>query len=320
MAGVTDTPSRYIAQLFEPGLVVSEMIASSQKDKYYFEKSVKACLQSKKNETNICPTAIQIAGHEIEWMSYAAQVIEFEGGDLIDINMGCPAKKIVGRLSGSALMKEPTHALRMIDSIVKSTTRPVTLKMRLGWDIDSINAPMIAKSAEETGVQMITIHARTRNQFFKGKPDWKSVKAVKDVVSIPIIINGDIIDTKSATEALQQSNADGIMVGRGAIGKPWLLKELSKSLYCNSEKNMGCEVQLYKLVILHLSLILSHYGRVTGLKMFRKHLVKYLSILRLKPNDQYRFMTEESIERLKRMIRHNFNEQKVKILHGKYVV
>ena len=165
MAGVTDFPSRQIAQLFGPGLVVSEMIASSEQDKNYFEKTVKSNLSDVNRNKDISPTAIQIAGHEIEWMKYAAKLIEFEGGDLIDINMGCPAKKIVGKFAGSALMKEPSHALRMLESIVKATNIPVTLKMRLGWDLENINAPLIAKSAENIGIQMITIHARTRNQF-----------------------------------------------------------------------------------------------------------------------------------------------------------
>ena len=155
MAGITDAPSREVAQLFSPGLVVSEMIASSEKDKDYFEKTVKSNLKQSRRKRGNCPTAIQIAGHEIDWMSYAAKIIEIEGGEIIDINMGCPAKKVIGKLAGSALMREPTHALKLLETVVNSTSLPVTLKMRLGWDSDTINAPVIAKSAENAGIKMI---------------------------------------------------------------------------------------------------------------------------------------------------------------------
>lgn len=310
MAGVTDVPSRAIAKLFSPGLVVSEMIASSEKNKEYFEKTVKDNLYSGNKSSRGCPTAIQIAGHEIEWMTYAAKVIEFEGGDVIDINMGCPAKKIVGRLAGSALMKEPKHALKMLEAIVNSTTLPVTLKMRLGWDLDNINAPYIAKSAEDIGIQMITIHARTRNQFFNGKAYWSLVKAVKNLVSVPVIVNGDIVDKTSAADAIQNSFADGIMIGRGAIGNPWLISELANFLYSSSqEATPAKKLSPYELINLHLQKTLNFYGRDIGLKKFRRHLCNYLKPIALESSYRKSIMTENSINLLEGKLKAIFFEK-----------
>lgn len=297
MAGITDTPSREIAKMFCPGLVVSEMIASSEKDKVYFENKVKANLSMNKTSNETCPTAIQIAGHEIDWMTYAAKVIEYEGGELIDLNLGCPAKKIVGKLAGSALMREPSHTQNLIDSVVRATEIPVTLKMRLGWDEKNINAPIIAKSAEESGVQMITVHARTRNQFYSGRADWSCVKAVKDVVSIPVIVNGDIIDQESAMEAINKSFADGIMVGRGAIGNPWLISELSAAVFGNNELKPADQLQTIDLISLHLEKTLKFYGKETGLKIFRKHLEKYLKPLKLSSTTRRELLSENSIDK-----------------------
>ena len=315
MAGITDTPSREIAKLFRPGLVVSEMIASSEHDKEYFQDTVKANLSGKKSKSCKCPTAIQIAGHEIAWMSFAAKVVESEGGDLVDINMGCPAKKIVGKLAGSALMKEPLHALKMIESIVNSTDLPVTLKMRLGWDIDQINAPSIAKSAENTGVQIITVHARTRNLFFKGEPDWSLVRAVKEAVSIPVVVNGNIVDSGSAKEAINKSFADGVMIGRGAIGKPWLISHLSKSVYGITAENIGHDIPMSELVKLHFHKSLEYYGEKIGLRIFRKHLGNYLKNVELDPRYYQTLMTEVSITSLEEKIQSVFLGKKVTIFN-----
>ena len=313
MAGVTDKPSREIAQLFNPGLVVSEMIASSEKDRRYFEETIKLNLQTSLNNQKACPTAIQITGHEIEWMSYAAKVIEFEGGALIDLNMGCPAKKIVGKFAGSALMREPEYAYKIIESVVNSTSLPVTLKMRLGWDLESINAPTIARNAESCGVQMITVHARTRNQFFKGNPDWSLVRAVKESVSIPVIINGDIVDGKSAHLAMKKSCADGVMVGRGAIGKPWLLNELSKSVFLRRQPRYRNIMPMNELINLHLNKILGFYGTKVGLKIFRKHLNCYLKSSKLDSIFCKTLMTESSSVALEKKIVSAFENETVKV-------
>lgn len=313
MAGVTDTPSREIAQLFSPGLVVSEMIASSEKDKIYFEELVKANLSNAKTGKQMCPTAIQIAGHEIDWMTYAAKVIENEGGSLVDINMGCPAKKIVGKLAGSALMREPKQALKIIEAVVSSTSLPVTLKIRLGWDEESINAAMIAKCAEDSGIQMITVHGRTRKQFFKGEANWNMVQQVKNEVSIPVIVNGDIIDNSSAKLAVDRSFADGVMIGRGAIGKPWLLSDISKSLYKMVPKKAVETILLSELVMIHFDKILTFYGCKNGLRIFRKHLASYLKNTKINSSCCKDLLTEKSISKLESKLNINFSNNELKV-------
>ena len=313
MAGVTDTPSREIAQMFNPGLVVSEMIASSDQNIDYFTNTVKSNLSASNVGKKTCPTSIQIAGYDIEWMSFAAKVIEAEGGSIIDINMGCPAKKIIGKLAGSALMKQPDHAIKIIESVVKSTKLPVTLKMRLGWDEQQLNAANLAKRAEDSGVQMITIHARTRNQFYKGVANWELVKEVKDSVSIPIIINGDIINGASAKEAILLSNADGVMIGRGAIGKPWALGEISNTLHNDDGFVVAKELKLGDLVNLHLVKILEFYGCQQSVKIFRKHLASYLKSITTKPEIYSTLMTEDCSDTLAKKIEHAFLDKKINV-------
>ncbi len=315
MAGVTDTPSREIAQLFNPGLVVSEMIASSEQNKEYFERTVRSNLSYKRKSDSRCPTAIQIAGNEKDWMAYAAKVIYNEGGDLIDINMGCPAKKIVGKLAGSALMREPLTALKLIESVVEASDLPVTLKMRLGWDQENINAKEIAKGAEQCGIQMITVHARTRNQFFKGKAQWEKIREIKDEISIPVIVNGDIVDMRSAQLALNASRADGVMIGRGALGKPWLIQDISYQIYNAHGVKLNNFVSLDKLITSHLGRILSFYGKENGVNIFRKHLAGYLNSLPVDKKVKRSLMTEISSIELEKKIESLFCQKKIKVTH-----
>ena len=315
MAGITDTPSRSIFQKFNPSLVVSEMIASSPSDKQYFINTVKSNLYKLSKQDVVCPTSVQIAGFEIDWMAEAAKIVESEGGTIIDINMGCPAKKIVGRQAGSGLMKYSDHALRIIDAVVKSTNLPVTLKMRLGWDENNLNAGFIAKRAEESGIKMLFIHARTRNQFFKGKADWAAIKPIKRIISIPVIINGDIVDLNSAMLALGDSNADGLMIGRGAIGRPWLISQLSSGIY-GQQRSHGIPTnrQLAELVCLHLNRTLRFYGTKSGILIFRKHLAAYLKNLEIKKEEKLEILRETTPKKLILLIRLCFTNNPMRMI------
>ncbi|TNF62658.1 MAG: tRNA dihydrouridine synthase DusB, partial [Rhodobacteraceae bacterium] len=225
MAGITDRPTRDMVSGFGAGLVVSEMVASQE-----MVQARPGTRERAELGADIEGTAVQIAGREAHWMAEAARQVADRGARIIDINMGCPAKKVTNGWSGSALMRAPDHALRLIEAVVDAVDVPVTLKTRLGWDGDCLNAPEIARRAEGAGVRMITIHGRTRCQFYKGTADWAAIRAVKDAVGVPVIANGDITDTASARRALAQSGADGVMVGRGARGKPWLLAQIAADL------------------------------------------------------------------------------------------
>tara|TARA_B110000261_G_scaffold140148_1_gene160003 strand:+ start:1429 stop:2289 length:861 start_codon:yes stop_codon:yes gene_type:complete len=231
----------------------------------------------------IASTSVQIAGREAYWMAEAARMIESNGAKIIDINMGCPAKKVTSGQSGSALMRTPDFALELVEAVVKATSLDVTLKMRLGWDDNSLNAPYIAARAEAAGIKMITVHGRTRCQFYNGAANWAAISQVKAAVSIPVIANGDIVDVASARLALEQSGADGIMVGRGAQGAPWRLAEISSKLYGTPEPIIPRGNPLGELIIGHHQAILDFYGKVLGVKNARKHLGWYLDGLQVTP-------------------------------------
>ncbi len=264
MSGVTDYPYREIVKKFKPGLVFSEMIAS----RALLAKNIKTMKMIKKTTNYL--SAIQIAGCEPEAMAEASKICEDNGADLIDINMGCPVKKVVNGYAGSALMKDEILATKILESVSNAVKVPVTLKMRKGWDDNSLNAPKIAKIAENSGIKMITIHGRTRCQMYKGNSDWKYVKNVKRNVDIPVLVNGDITNNENLKKALKDSEADGVMIGRGSYGRPWIFEELYL------KKNFKMNVNLKKEIILnHLQLSLDHYGKDIGLKSFRKHLGWY---------------------------------------------
>ncbi len=266
MAGISDLPFRQLVLGFGAGLVVSEMIASQElaQAKKRTEVHDRAELGLGNGQT-----AVQIAGREAHWMAESAKMLVGLGARMVDINMGCPAKKVTSGLSGSALMRDPDHALGLIEAVVGAVEVPVSVKMRLGWD-DNHNADYIAARAEAAGVKMITVHGRTRCQFYKGRADWKAVARVKAAVNIPLVVNGDIVDQATAETAIAHSGADALMVGRGARGRPWLLAEL---------QGLKPSINLEEIIISHYESMLSFYGTHIGMLNARKHLGWYLQPL-----------------------------------------
>ena len=278
LAGITDVPFRNLVQSFGAGLVVSEMVASHE-----MVQRKPGVRERAELGFGIDSTSVQIAGCDAYLMAEAARMIEANGAKIIDINMGCPAKKVTSGQSGSALMRTPDFALELVEAVVQATSLDVTLKMRLGWDDNSLNAPEIAKRAEAAGVKMITVHGRTRCQFYKGAADWQAIGRVKRAVSIPVIANGDIVDVTSARQALQQSSADGVMVGRGAQGAPWRLAQIASALYGTPAPKIPHGSELAQLILEHHQAIVDFYGGTHGLKNARKHLGWYLDGLNVAP-------------------------------------
>lgn len=271
MAGITDLPFRRLVARFGAGLVVSEMVASQEM------VQAKPCVRARAElGFGDEATAVQLAGHEAHWMAEAARMCEAQGARIIDINMGCPAKKVTTGLSGSALMRTPDHALSLIEAVVGAVSVPVTLKTRLGWDSDCLNAASLARRAQDEGIAMVTIHGRTRCQFYKGRADWDAIAAVKQAVDIPVIANGDITGPQSAAHALKASGADGVMVGRGAQGRPWRLAEIAASLFGAAAPNVPRDDALATIVAGHYEDMLRFYGVDLGLRVARKHLGWYM--------------------------------------------
>ena len=289
MSGVSDAPFRRLAQELGAGLVISEMVASAELVREREDVVLKT-----RGAGHVFPHVVQLAGREAVWMAEAARIARGYGADVIDINMGCPAKQVTNGASGSALMRDLDHALTLIEATIAAVDCPVTLKMRLGWDDDSLDARELATRAEQAGIAMVTVHGRTRCQFYNGNADWTAIAAVKDAVSVPVIANGDIVTFDDAREALKLSRADGLMIGRGAYGRPWFPGDVAHYIETGASPVPRSVDEHWAIFERHYHDMMDHYGLDVGVRCARKHIGWYLeSAAEILPDiDQTRLRTE----------------------------
>jgi tRNA-dihydrouridine synthase B len=296
MSGISDLPFRKLAHEYGAGMVVTEMVASRELVCNSAESHIR--LQGE----GISPHIVQLAGRDAHWMTQAAKISANCGADMIDINMGCPAKKVTGGYSGSALMRDLDLALELIEATIAATDVPVSVKMRLGWDEDTINAPELARRAQDAGAKMITVHGRTRSQFYEGKADWDAIAAVRDVISIPLVANGDVESKADIDKILQKSGADAVMVGRQSQGRPWHCGSLA-----GFENVPKTQKQISEFVTRHYLMMIEHYGLAIGVRQSRKHLSWYLErhAPNITPQDRGEILSSKDVDHVvKKMQEH----------------
>lgn len=294
MSGVTDLPFRKLVKNFGASLVISEMIASRA-----MIMQTKDSLKKCQKDDAIFPMSVQLAGCDPEVMAEAAKINEDLGADIIDINFGCPVKKVVNGFAGSALMRDEPLAIKIMEAVVKAVKIPVTMKMRLGWNTENLNSPILAKAAEAVGIQMLTVHGRTRCQMYNGSANWELIRNVKDAVKIPVIANGDIKNVDDAKKALELSGADGVMIGRACYGKPWLINQINHQLAGDDNFEIPSIAQQQKIVLAHFEDMMEHYGEQVGVMLARKHIGWYSSGLRNGAEFRAKVNTLKEVEEIK---------------------
>jgi nifR3 family TIM-barrel protein len=302
MSGVTDVGMRRIARRFGATLVVTEMVACET----YLSGESESVLRAEGE--GVAPHVVQIVGRDPGIMGLAARRAENAGADIIDINMGCPAKRVASGLAGSALMRDLDHALRIIEAVVGAVAVPVTLKMRLGWDENSINAPELARRAEAAGVALVAVHGRTRRQFYSGRADWAAVRAVVDAVAVPVVVNGDCADADDARTMLTLSGAKALMVGRAAIGAPWLAGDISRAIVANAPLTRPALDARREAALEHFDTLLSLFGSHAGLRHGRKHLSAYAEKARASPAHRLALVTCDDAAAARQLLSDAFRE------------